>query len=47
MAQKLMAKRNYYPRQSRERQCDFSEHFSFSFPPSNLASAAAVMAALQ
>jgi len=43
-AQKLSLKRNYNTRQFRERNVT-SEHFSF--PPSNLASGAAVMAALQ
>jgi len=46
MAQKLTLKRNYNPHQSRYIPCDVKA-FDFSFPPSNLASGAAVMAAVQ
>jgi len=44
MAQKLTLRRNYNPRYSIARQCDVRA-FSFSFPPSNLTSGAAVTAA--
>jgi len=45
MAEILMLKINYNPRQSREIADVTSEHLGFfSFPPSNLASGAAVMA---
>jgi len=47
MAQKITLKTNYIPRQSRERICDVRSFQLFFFPPSNLASGAAVMAALQ
>ena len=45
MAQIVTLKRKYNPRQSGERPCDVRA-FQFS-PPSNLASGAAVMVALQ
>jgi len=45
-ALKLTLKRNYNPRQSRERQCDVRAFLFFSFPPSNLASGAGLMATL-
>ena len=47
MAQILMLKSNYNPCQSRECSYDVKSIWVFSIPPSNLASGAAVMTALQ